>query len=161
MIEQTAVVHECQGERALVEVQRASACGGCAEQAGCGTGAIARYFGRRTARVTVGNPIGARPGDAVVVGYDERAFLRAAVLLYFLPIAALAVGAAVLGVLGGTEGWGVAGAVAGLAAGLGLSRHLAGGPGRGELIILRRADEAAIFLTPPGAVGDRCNGELR
>ena len=161
MIEQTAVVLDSQGERALVEVQRASACGGCAERAGCGTGAVARYFGRRTARVRVGNPIGARSGDAVVVGYDERALLRAAVLLYLLPIAALAVGAVALAVLGGTEGWGVAGAVAGLAAGLALSRHLAGRPGRGDLIILRRADETATFLTPPGAVGVRCNGEFR
>jgi sigma-E factor negative regulatory protein RseC len=159
MIEQQAVVHDCQGERALVEVQRASACGGCAEQAGCGTGAIARYFGQRTARVSVGNPTGARPGDTVVVGYDERAFLRAAVLLYLLPITMFAAGAAGLAVLGGTEGWGVAGAVAGLAAGLGLSRHLAGGSGAGELTILRRTDAAAVLLTPPGVVRDRCHGE--
>lgn len=161
MIEQTAVVRDCEGEQALVEVQRASACGGCSEQAGCGTGAIARHFGRRTARITVSNPIGARPGDSVVVGYEERAFLRAAALLYLLPITAFAVGAGLLSVLGGTEGWGVAGAVAGLAVGLGLSRHLTSGTGHGEPTILRRADEVVAFLTPPGAVRDRCNGEFK
>ena len=160
MIEQTAVVRDCQDSRAVIEVQRASACGGCAERGACGTEAIARFFGRRTAHVTAGNPIGALPGELVVVGYEERAFLRAAALLYLLPVAALAVSAAALAALGGTEGWGVAGALAGLTAGLGLSRHLAAGPGAGELVILRRAESPAVLLTSPGDVRDRCHGEL-
>lgn len=162
MIEQNAVVRDCQDGVALVEVHRATACGTCAGQSGCGTAPVAELFARRTARVTARNPIGARPGESVVVGYDERAFLHAAMLLYLLPIAALAVASAAATALGGSELWGVLGAAGGLAGGLVLSRRLAGGLGQRsgrDLTILRRAVADSGLPTSLGASRDSCSGE--
>ena len=158
MIEQHAVVRDCAGDVALVEVQRSTACAGCAGKSTCGTGSLADFFGRRTARVAVRNPIGASPGQAVVVGYDERAFLRAAVVMYLLPIAALALAAAAAAALGRTDAWAVAGAGFGLAIGLVCSRRLAsrfGAHGVDDLTILRRADSARPTSTAPSVCGER------
>ena len=163
MIEQNAVVRHCDGGLALVEVQRANACGGCAGKAGCGTASFADYFGRRTARVSVRNPIGARPGEWVVVGYEERAFLRAAAVMYLLPIGALALGAAAGTAWGGSEALGVLGAAAGLAGGLAFSRRIADLLGRrygGGLTILRHAAGGGPE-TIPAAARETSNGELR
>lgn len=163
MIEQNAVVRDCEGDVALVEVRRAAACGSCAAGPGCGTAHVAEYFGRRTARVTARNPIGARPGESVVVGYEERAFLRAAVIAYLLPIAALVLAAAAGTAVGGGESWGVLAGAAGLAGGLVVSRQAAGrlgGRAGAALVILRHAPGGAPTIsTSPGVRRDQCDGE--
>lgn len=62
-------------------VQRESACSGdCHKCGGCGTVG-------QTLRVTAKNPIGARRGDIVVIESESGVVLRAAVLIYSLPLA--------------------------------------------------------------------------
>jgi sigma-E factor negative regulatory protein RseC len=124
VIEETGLVVAVDGELAEVETQRTSACGGCAAKGGCGTSVLAQVFGARPSRVRVHNRIKALPGERVVVGLPEGAFLRAAFALYAVPLLGLFGGA-----LGGewlaqraaaatTEPGAVLGGLLGLMAGL-------------------------------------------
>lgn len=144
MIEETAIVDACDGDLAVVEVQRAAACGTCSTSAGCGHSAVAGYFARRAARVVVQNPVGARPGERVVVGIDEGPFVVASLAMYLVPLATLILGAALGGGLSAGTAVGDLGAVAGGAAGLGaglvLTRWIGAGRrfSRARATILRR-----------------------
>lgn len=67
--------------RAQVSCQRKSACSGdCHRCAGCGAAA-------ETVTVEADNPIGAGPGDRVVVRSSNRTVLAAAAVLYVVPVA--------------------------------------------------------------------------
>lgn len=65
---------------------RESACSGdCHKCAGCGAA-------KQTMLFTAHNPIGAKPGDAVVVESDTGTVLKGAMLLYILPLITFLVG---------------------------------------------------------------------
>ncbi len=88
---QTMTVAAVQGGEAVLVGQRASACGGCAGKAACGT------LGSWTARdITLRAPdrLGVRPGDRVVVEVEDRAVLRISALLYGAPVLAFLAGGA-------------------------------------------------------------------
>jgi sigma-E factor negative regulatory protein RseC len=89
MIEETAVVIECEGDHAWVEAQRKSACGQCQVNKGCGTSVLARVLGKKTTRMRVMNPIQAREGDMVVIGLHEAAMLTGSLAVYLLPLLSL------------------------------------------------------------------------
>lgn len=66
--------------RAQVSCERKSACSGdCHKCAGCGAAA-------ETVTVEADNPIGAGPGDRVVVRSESRTVLKAAAVLYAVPV---------------------------------------------------------------------------
>jgi len=66
---------------AEISVPRKSACGhDCEECAGCGVSGAA-------VRARALNPIGARPGQKVVVESSTRKMLRIVVLVYLIPVA--------------------------------------------------------------------------
>ena len=95
---QNAIVEklETNGD-ALVRVFQKSACGhDCSDCAGvCGA--------KRTITVQARNPLQARPGDMVTVETGTRHILRAAALVYLLPLAVLLL-CSILGyALGGSE----------------------------------------------------------
>jgi sigma-E factor negative regulatory protein RseC len=92
MIEETARVVVCEGRFAWVETQRASTCGGCAANKGCGTAALAKVLGQRRTRVRVLNELQARAGEQVVIALPEQALVRGALAVYLVPL---------LGLLGG------------------------------------------------------------
>jgi sigma-E factor negative regulatory protein RseC len=96
MIEQTGVVISVQGDMAEVEGQRRSACGGCAASGACGTSLIARYLGRKRMLLRAHNPIGAGPGDPVVLGLPEGALLQASFVVYLVPLLAM-IGGGIVG----------------------------------------------------------------
>lgn len=89
MIEEFGVVVSVQGEMALVEGQRHSACGGCVVNGACGTSLISRYFGRKPLLLRAHNGIGAAPGDRVVLGVPEDALLEASFMAYLVPLLAM------------------------------------------------------------------------
>lgn len=119
MTENEATVTAVEGDFALIEVAgTASACGNCGDKGSCGTS----QAGPR--RYAVRNAVGARAGDAVIVSAPEGAVLKAAVLTYLMPLLFVMGGAAV-----GMEWVGeglpaVAGAVAGLMAGMTMLRFV-------------------------------------
>lgn len=68
------------GELATVEHLRPSACSGdCHQCAGCG--AV-----RQTMRLTARNPIGAQPGDRVLLQSKSQAVLKMVFVVYCLPL---------------------------------------------------------------------------
>lgn len=92
MIEESAHVVESEGEYAWVETERRSSCGSCSAK-GCGTGALSKILGRRSQRMKVLNPVGAKAGDEVVLGIREQALLMGSLAVYIVPIAAMLAGA--------------------------------------------------------------------
>lgn len=147
MIEETGTVIAARGDLAEVECQRHSTCGACAANGACGTSLLERHFGRRQILLTVHNPLGARPGDQVVVGVPEGALLSASVAAYLVPLLAMVAGA--LAGAGAGESWPdsaaliqVLGAAAGLAAGLMWLARFSRARGRDpryRAVILRRS----------------------
>lgn len=93
MIEETGVVVSVQGDMAEVAGQPRTSCGGCAVNGACGTSLLTRYFGPKRFLLQAHNPIGAKPGERVIIGLPESALLEASVLAYLVPLAALIGGA--------------------------------------------------------------------
>lgn len=96
MIEQRGRVLHAGGGRAQVAPDDTPSCGSCVAQGGCSTKWLTALFPQRELTFFVDNRIGARPGDAVVVGVDEHLLQRSSLLLYALPLAGLLMG----GILG-------------------------------------------------------------
>ncbi len=88
-VEEEAVVVAEEGRFAWVEAARQTSCGRCAAAKGCGTAALGKVLGRRVNRVRALNPVGARPGDRVVVGIRGEALVRGSLWLYGLPLLAM------------------------------------------------------------------------
>lgn len=97
MIEKLGQVISVQGELAEVEGQLRSSCGGCAVKGTCSTSLLTRSFGPKRLLLQAHNPIGARPGEHVIIGLSEGSLLKASVLAYLIPLLAM-IGGAVAGV---------------------------------------------------------------
>lgn len=146
MIEESARVVGTEGAFVWVETQRQSTCGGCVANQACGTATLAKVLGTRRTRVRALNHGGARIGDTVVIGLDERALLRGSLAVYAMPLLLLFAGGIVGAVL--SERWALDGealtlalGVAGLMAGLlwlkGFSRRIRDDQ-RYQPVVLRR-----------------------
>ncbi len=88
MIEEEASVIEVREHRALVSTVRTSACESCSARSGCGS-----LGGGREARVWADDHVGVERGDQVIVAVGEGSLLKASVLVYLMPTAALVAGA--------------------------------------------------------------------
>lgn len=99
-------------DHAEISVPRKSACGhDCEECAGCGVTGAAVH-----ARAM--NPIGARPGQKVVVESSTQKMLGIVALVYLIPVALFMLGYLVMNFLGTSVGVQYFTAVAGFAAGI-------------------------------------------
>ena len=67
------------GTADVIHVRESACSGDCHKCSGCGAA-------RETVIFTAGNPIGARPGDLVRVASSTAPVLKAAVVLYVLPL---------------------------------------------------------------------------
>ncbi|MDD5329578.1 MAG: SoxR reducing system RseC family protein [Sulfuricella sp.] len=156
MIETEAVVVKVEDSIAYVQANRKSSCSGCSESH-CGTSVLAGFLGRKAPLYRARNDVGAKVGDRVVVGLEEAALLKGTLLLYLLPLLLLFVGAvagSALADAASRDGYAVAGAVAGLAAGfLWLKAHSAetGFGGRYQPVVLSRVADAPIRFVESGA----------
>ncbi len=127
MLETPARVIDTQEGTALVEADFGGGCGsGLCAKGGCGAAILAQLF-TRTPRGTLraANPIGARPGERVVVGVEEGSLMAATLTVYLLPLLLLMAGAVGARQMLGGDGAAVAGALAGLLLGWALARRLA------------------------------------
>lgn len=136
MIETPARITRVEGATAWVRVESPGSCGACGGK-GCGASLYARMLHPREPEYPVDNPIAAHPGEAVVVGIQDGALLRAAYTGYLLPLALL-LGGAMLGSPFGDAG-AAAGAAAGLLAALAWSRRRRHAE---QPVILRRGNPA-------------------
>ena len=91
MIEEQATVVAVRDEEILIAAQRNSACGQCAQHSDCGQSSIAQWAASKMVDIVVAKPaeLSISVGDTVVVGIDEKSFVRASILLYFVPLVAM------------------------------------------------------------------------
>jgi sigma-E factor negative regulatory protein RseC len=120
MVEEQAVVVGLEDGMAMLEVVRRKPCGLCGQTRGCGVSLWGRLFRHRPHVFKAQNRINADVGDFVVVGVEEQALMRSALLVYGIPLLALLAGAviAALGWSGQGDTGTVIGAALGLVAGL-------------------------------------------
>lgn len=101
----TATVIRLEGaDKAAVRVTRGSACGNCGTCKGCDDP-------RAMVEVVAANPIGAEPGDRVVITTGTRQVLGLAALVYLLPVVLFLAGWAAVGWPGALAGVTVSGAL--------------------------------------------------
>ena len=123
-----------------VEVRPQTGCGRCHEPGGCGGGMLNGDGRVRNYRVS--NAIGAVVGDRVLLGVENGAVLRGALIAYGIPGLLVIAGAAAGTIATGSDAVAAAGAVAGLLCGAGVlraMRKIRGGDG--VVLRVRRSDQ--------------------
>lgn len=150
MIETQAVVVKIEDAVAYVQAERKSSCSGCSESS-CGTSVLANFFGQKTPLYRARNDVGAKVGDRVVVGVNETALFQGTLLLYLLPLLLLFIGALIGAAMAATaearDGYAVAGAALGLAAGFAWLKVFSariGSGGRYQPVILSRVMDIPV-----------------
>ncbi|MCE9685325.1 SoxR reducing system RseC family protein [Shewanella sp. AS16] len=78
---------------ATVEVEIKSGCNHCASSESCGTSAVAKAFSPKTQQFSIPCDQACRPGELLKLGLPESVILKAAALVYLLPLLGLFVGA--------------------------------------------------------------------
>lgn len=134
------VVVRVKGDYAWVRIEAAApACGGCEKRGGCPTSSTGTVLdglaGDRERLLCLPNAIRARAGDAVVVCAADGVVLRAAGLLYGLPLLAALAGALLGQAWFDSEAGALLGMVLGLVAGFLGVRHGRLDRARGEPIL--------------------------
>ncbi len=86
MLQEQAQVVSVEGEYALVQTRRQSACESCSVNKGCGTSVLAKAIGRPYIRLRLLNRCQAQVGDTVLVGMPESGMLKSALWVYCLPL---------------------------------------------------------------------------
>jgi sigma-E factor negative regulatory protein RseC len=90
MIEETATIVGLEDDDyAIVETQQRAACGSCNSSGSCSTTVLSGLFKRRPNQLKVRNPIQAKPGEQVIIGLQESAFLRVSFSAYLFPLLGL------------------------------------------------------------------------
>ena len=104
-LESPARVVKIERGATYVETEAGGQCGsGECQTSTCSTAVLTRIFSQKPKALRVNNPINAQVGEQVMLGLEEGAFLKSALLAYLFPLAALLLGAA-LGVwLAGPSG---------------------------------------------------------
>jgi sigma-E factor negative regulatory protein RseC len=98
MIEEHAIIlsTEIQPDHqsiATIEVVRKTACGLCGQTRGCGNAVWGKLFAHKTTSFKAQNTIDAKTGQSVIVGIDEKALMKSALILYILPLVTMFIGA--------------------------------------------------------------------
>ena len=90
MAKETATVTGIDGEYALVRTERTAGCAACSERNLCST-----LGGGKDMEFLAVNPVGAKPGDTVLLDFKTLRLLQLSLLLYIFPILVLVVGAVI------------------------------------------------------------------
>jgi sigma-E factor negative regulatory protein RseC len=99
MIEQHAIILSTEDDgqgntpMATIEVVRKTACGLCGKTRGCGNAIWGKIFAHKNTSFKAQNNIKAQVGQNVIVGIDETALMKSALLLYMVPLAIMLIGA--------------------------------------------------------------------
>jgi sigma-E factor negative regulatory protein RseC len=121
MIEERAVILSLDNQSddftATLEIERKTACGLCGQTRGCGNSIWGKLFAHESTAFKAQNRINAKVGDSVIVGINEKALLKSALLLYILPLATMLIGAILATQIHDTNGYAMLGALIGLGLG--------------------------------------------
>ena len=122
MTETPGRITRTEGPSAWVVSVAPASCGACGGK-GCGSSVFNRLWHPNDPEYQVANPIGALPGEAVVVGLPDGALLHATGAAYVVPLLALLLGAGLGQLLSGELAATLGGLTGLLLAGLWLKRH--------------------------------------
>ena len=125
MIEERAIIlsldnasgHSNSNQIATLEIERKTACGICGQTRGCGNSLWGKLFAHQSTAFKAQNLINAKVGDSVIVGINEKALLKSALLLYILPLASMLIGAILATQIHDTNVYAMLGALVGLVLG--------------------------------------------
>lgn len=121
MIEERAVILSLDNlsgiSSATLEIERKSACGLCGQTRGCGNSIWGKLFAHQSTAFKALNHINAKVGQSVIVGINESALLKSALLLYILPLVTLFLGAILATQINSTDTSAMIGALIGLVVG--------------------------------------------
>ena len=112
-----AFVRDENGERAIVDVDAGLVCPRCAAGRGCGAGLLSGPARNRRVEARITPGLDLREGDTVRIELAGSSVLRAAVLVYGVPLAGAAIAATMAYLLGLGDVGAAAMAIAGLGAG--------------------------------------------
>lgn len=122
MIEERAVILSLDSmsgiPSATLEIERKSACGLCGQTRGCGNSIWGKLFAHKSTAFKAQNHINAKVGQSVIVGINESALLKSALLLYILPLITLFFGAILATKINPGDASAMIGAAVGLVLGL-------------------------------------------
>jgi len=124
MITEQAVVTRCERGQVEVRLLRASACGHCELNQGCGTGAIGRLLGNRSRPLVIETRQDFKPGDELLLGLSEAALVKASLTVYGLPLLVMVFAGLLAALLGLAEAWVVLVSIAGFFAGFKFASYL-------------------------------------
>ncbi|MDG1074672.1 MAG: SoxR reducing system RseC family protein [Methylophilaceae bacterium] len=133
MIEQSAIIIAIEtpptegSAMATIEVVRKTACGLCGQTSGCGNAFWGKLFAHKSSSFKAQNTINAQVGQTVVVGIDETAVMKSALILYLLPLVTMFAGALLAVQIVNADASAILGALLGLLLGFfWLKAHVAG-----------------------------------
>lgn len=89
LMEELARVVEYQSGWVMVEVELKSACNHCSNSENCGTSAVAKAFSVKTQRFAIASGKPYQQGDMLKLGLPESVIIKAAALVYLLPLLGL------------------------------------------------------------------------
>lgn len=128
MLETRATIVQIHNGSAMVHANQVSGCEQCNGQ-GCGSSKVAQLFCSKPRYFEVDNPIGAQPGEEVIVSVADGAVLRGIGLVYLLPILSMVLVAGLASwmanLVENSELYVAGGAVLGLIVGFWISQRLA------------------------------------
>lgn len=117
------IIRDRRGVRALVDVEAAAVCARCAAGRGCGAGVFVARQGTRRLEIVLSDDRGVAAGDVVSIELAPGHVLRAALIVYGLPLAGAATGAALAYILALGDAGAASFAIGGLLAGALAGRH--------------------------------------
>jgi sigma-E factor negative regulatory protein RseC len=112
---------------ATIEIVRKTACGLCGQTQGCGNAFWGKLFAHKAMSFQAQNTIDAQVGQSVIVGIDETAVMKSALILYLLPLVTMLFGAILAAHIVDTDAMAMIGAAIGLVVGyFWVKAHIAG-----------------------------------
>ncbi len=86
MIEQQAVVTQCDDKTVWLKAERQSTCSACQLKQGCGTGLLSNHVGKRFSEIMVDKTSDVHVGQQVQLAIPEQTLLQGAMLMYIVPL---------------------------------------------------------------------------
>ena len=117
-----SLVDHGDGKRAVVAVEVAAACPRCAAGKGCGAGLLTGTSGVRQVEASIGSGLNLTEGDNVEISLAPDNLLRAAIMVYGIPMLGAGIGAIVAFGLSLGDAAAAGAALLGLGLGLVVSR---------------------------------------
>lgn len=94
MMEEMAKVIKCDNQGwVTVEVQVKNACNHCDNSESCGTSAVSKAFSPKVQEFSISSDTYYEPGELLRLGLPESVILKAAALVYLMPLLGLFIGA--------------------------------------------------------------------